>query len=345
MVKRQVRAFTRVCGARIAHAFQRVSLQNWLLLVVSAAVLVVLGAWLVGWGLRVRYDFTVLLQGPTEATQKQFNASLEITKAIVGGLGTLATIVGGIILYLNFRVANKNTVLTESRLVTERFSKAVDQLGSDKLEVRLGGIYALERIAQDSARDHWTIMEVLTAFVREQSPVAANTRSQVKRSFVEEALQPEVPKDEPASVTQDVQAALTVIGRREVKNDPEGKFLDLSRSHLSGANLRGAILNGAILRGAKLRDAYLYNADLESADLRGANFSSAILWGAKLRDAYLKGANLSSTYLTSVQGMTEEQLNSANLCQTTLPDGTISDRDCEALGITPPTPRPNSNPP
>jgi hypothetical protein len=53
--------------------------------------------------------------------------------------------------------------------VTERYAKAIEQLGSDKLEVRIGGIYALERIARDSARDHPTVMEVLAAFVREHS--------------------------------------------------------------------------------------------------------------------------------------------------------------------------------
>ncbi|WP_062294251.1 hypothetical protein [Nostoc piscinale] len=36
--------------------------------------------------------------------------------------------------------------------------------------MRLGAIYTLERIAKDSAKDHWTIMEVLTAFVRENAP-------------------------------------------------------------------------------------------------------------------------------------------------------------------------------
>ena len=40
---------------------------------------------------------------------------------------------------------------------------------SDNLDVRIGGIYALERIARDSARDHSTIMEVLAAFIREHS--------------------------------------------------------------------------------------------------------------------------------------------------------------------------------
>jgi hypothetical protein len=55
---------------------------------------------------------------------------------------------------LNFSLARQGQV-------TDRYTKAIEQLGSDKLEVRIGGIYALERIAHDSPRDHPTIMEVL----------------------------------------------------------------------------------------------------------------------------------------------------------------------------------------
>jgi hypothetical protein len=55
------------------------------------------------------------------------------------------------------------------RRITESFSKAVEQLGSDKLEVRLGGIYSLERISKESPDDYWTVMENLTGFVRECS--------------------------------------------------------------------------------------------------------------------------------------------------------------------------------
>ncbi len=55
--------------------------------------------------------------------------------------------------------------------ITDRFTRAVDQLGKkDQIEIRLGGIYALERIARDSQKDHWTVMEVLTAYVRTRSP-------------------------------------------------------------------------------------------------------------------------------------------------------------------------------
>ena len=61
--------------------------------------------------------------------------------------------------------------------ITDRYTKAIEQLGKldgDKpnIEIRLGAIYALERIARDSPRDHWTIMEVLTAYVRQNSPAA-----------------------------------------------------------------------------------------------------------------------------------------------------------------------------
>ena len=68
-----------------------------------------------------------------------------------------------------FTVSRRTLELTEQGQVTDRYTKAIEQLGSDKLDVRIGGIYALERVARDSSRDHDTVMEVLTAFVREHS--------------------------------------------------------------------------------------------------------------------------------------------------------------------------------
>jgi hypothetical protein len=53
----------------------------------------------------------------------------------------------------------------------EMFNRAVDQLGSEKLEVRLGAIYTLKRISRDPEyADYRTpILETLTAYVRERS--------------------------------------------------------------------------------------------------------------------------------------------------------------------------------
>src|SRR5271166_6764630 len=69
----------------------------------------------------------------------------------------------------NFALSRRTFELTEQRNATGRYATAIGQLGSDKLDVRIGGIYALERIARDSAKDHPTVMEVLTAFIREHS--------------------------------------------------------------------------------------------------------------------------------------------------------------------------------
>ena len=89
----------------------------------------------------------------------------------------------------------KNVGVAEEGQVTERFTRAIEQLGNDKMAIRLGGIYALERIAKDSEKDHGPVMEVLTAYVRENAP---------------RQNPPKVP-DRPAT---DIQAILTVIGRR-----------------------------------------------------------------------------------------------------------------------------------
>jgi hypothetical protein len=65
--------------------------------------------------------------------------------------------------------------------VTARYTKAIEQLGSDRLDVRIGGIYALERIAHDSPRDHPAMLEVLAAFIREQRSRAMATRKSPAR--------------------------------------------------------------------------------------------------------------------------------------------------------------------
>lgn len=84
---------------------------------------------------------------------------------LIAGLVGLAALGGLVLTARTYR-------LTQQGQITDRYTKAIEQLGAEKLEVRLGGIYALERIAVDSKRDHPTIVEVLSAFVRERAPYA-----------------------------------------------------------------------------------------------------------------------------------------------------------------------------
>jgi uncharacterized protein YjbI with pentapeptide repeats len=183
--------------------------------------------------------------------------------------------------------------------LTDRYTRAITQLASDKLTERLGGIYALEHLMAESPRDHNTVVEVLAAFVRD-SALATNTE-----------LPPLDQEDPGPRPTTDVQAALTVLARRPVR--PEPNRLNLSRTDLRGADLLQARLPRADLRGTQLQGADLGNAQLPRADLRGAHLAGAGLRRAQLTAADLRGAHLQGAKLA------EAQLAGANLVEAQLP--------------------------
>jgi hypothetical protein len=239
----------------------------------------------------------------------------------------------------NFTLSYQTFRLTEQGQVTERYTKAIEQLGSDKLDVRIGGIYALERIARDSPQDHPTVMEVLTAFIREHS--------REQWPVPERGSKPAPPQK---ATRPDVQAALTVVGRRDAKRDVRPVDLsradlsradlyraDLSRADLSRADLTGADLiyaeltaanlSNAILMGAKLTQANLTAANLTGADLTDANVAAANLTGADLTDANLTEANLTDTLLIG------SDLSSANLSGANLTDAALFDANLTGANL------------
>jgi len=234
---------------------------------------------------------------------------------------TLAFFLGSAALLAGFYVVlDKMQDTLEGRLA-EHMALAVDQLGKDNLELRLGGIYTLERLARHSENESGPVMEILAAFVRERA------------SWKEDRAQ----QDLPLKLAPDIQAALTVIGRRKhVYKDGETQRLDLRKTDLrradlsgahlegailSGAHLEGAILNGAylmeaILREARLEHASLIGARLEKAYLSGARLDGAVLREARLTEAFasgarLDGADLLGADLTDVFGLTWEQIKTA----------------------------------
>ena len=79
---------------------------------------------------------------------------------------TLAQILTGGGLLVGLYLGWRRVRAAEEGQITERFTKAIEQLGQEgegKMAIWLGGIYALERIAKDSEKDHGPIMEILTA--------------------------------------------------------------------------------------------------------------------------------------------------------------------------------------
>jgi uncharacterized protein YjbI with pentapeptide repeats len=244
---------------------------------------------------------------------------------IAAAIGVGGTVIVGLAgFWANVRSTNKLAGLTEQGQLTDRYSKAIEQLGSDKLDVRIGGIYALERIARDSPRDHPTIMEVLAAFIREHS----------REQWPPAEPGAESPERSPRS---DVQAALTVMGRRDAPRDT--RPIDLSDADLAGAKLpRHAGLAKAKFMRAVLIGVDLTEQDLSGADLAGADLTKAKLIGAKLSPADLTkaeradakhtdarpiAANLTGADLTGAD-LTEADLTDADLTKAKLIDANLT---------------------
>ncbi|MDQ3816188.1 MAG: pentapeptide repeat-containing protein [Acidobacteriota bacterium] len=285
---------------------------------------------------------------------------LQLLAQIVGGL---ALIFGLFFTWWNLQVtqktaadslgnAQKNLTLAQEGQITERFTRAVDQLGSEKMEIRLGGIYALERIARDSDKDYETILEILTAFVREHTPRKEDDKS--------------TNDVEPRT---DIQAILTVLGRRPKPwtiemgisrmlnlNETDLRGINLSDAHFEGtfffrANLKGSMLGGhfrssvfnqAVVDGSNLNGdfqsvnfnnaslrqvwfnsdathASFSSADLQEAILSRSNFQKAVFDNAHLEKAYMEGADLREAILIGAfldgARLTGARLEGANLSE------------------------------
>ena len=196
-------------------------------------------------------------------------------KTVLWFLGGAALLTG---LYLTL---DKLKGTLEAQLA-DRLTQAVDQLRDHNPEVRLGGIYALERLARTSESEYWPIMEILTTFVRERTSVTKN--------------QPL--KEPPLRLAPDIQATLDVIARRRhTYRDGESQRLDLRGTDLRRANLAGAKLAGAILSEVRFEEANLAGIGLEESILRAAHFENSNLADAKMQGAFLLNTSLNGARL------------------------------------------------
>jgi uncharacterized protein YjbI with pentapeptide repeats len=264
---------------------------------------------------------------------KQLDEVNGLRSTLAAVLAGLAVAAGAIVGALNFReTSRQNRAVVELQRrgqVTERFTRAIEQLGDDKITIRIGAVYALEQIARDSAELHWPIMEVLTAYLREH----ARPRQSISAPGTDESEA----QDTGQSLAGDIQAIATVIGRRQYKQDPDGRHLhlaqvqlpgvdmpranleraDLTMANLDGAWLRGAQLRAARLSGARLNGAHLDHACLEGADLAEAQLTRASLSGARMTSTDLHGAQLTEADISRAQlekaHLRETQMQGADL--------------------------------
>ena len=204
--------------------------------------------------------------------------------------GSLIQALVGVFFFSTAYFTWRHVQTIEDEQVIERFGKSVEQLGHDSPEVRLAGIYGLERVARDSDKDYWTIMELFASLIQSKSPLQAS-QPDLELEVHEPDAFPE-PLQQPSALPNDVQAVLKVIGRRDANRDPDGKRIDLERTNLSRTTFKGFCFRGVSFRQADLRRSNLREADLREADLREANLNGASLGLSNGRDAVLTAATL-----------------------------------------------------
>lgn len=251
-------------------------------------------------------------------------------------------VAGGILLFGGFYLTWSEIKVREEGQVTDRFASAVRQLSHKDTEVRVGGVYALEQLAEDSPEDRWTIVKTLAAFVRNNAP----TEPQEPRD-APLGLGPQPPPGDSLAVQEDIQAAVAALSRIPHRQNSSGQKVNLSNTDLSGIEIVGGDLSNIVLRGADLSHSKLIGVNLQGANLNYvlmqssnlypenpnlysigedttvnlsnasltgadivANLQNVNLSGATLRRADLEGSNLSGADLS------EANLRSAKLVQT-----------------------------
>ena len=224
--------------------------------------------------------------------------------------------------------------IAEQGQVTDRFIKAIEQLGSVKLDVRVGGIYALDRVARDSRRKisygddspgrirpralTRTVAAAARARDRPHTPTYNAPGRPSRRQY-------HLP---PGRSTLLVRSLRRRASRREASraklhgaNFENGANLD--RANLIGADLSDARLNSASLRGTLLDYADLSGASLVGADFNGTDLGKVHLRGAGLAFAHFNDADLSKADLNEVD-LSEADLSGAKWPEdATLPPGWV----------------------
>ncbi|MFF1682137.1 pentapeptide repeat-containing protein [Streptomyces sp. NPDC058256] len=233
-------------------------------------------------------------QARIELQQAQSRLTNDARSAMLQSCVGLLVVIGAAATWRQVHVSRESQI-------TERFTRAVDQIGSRDINVRIGGIYALERIAKNSHADRDPIQFLLGAFVRGKLTWLVGTADGPEH--------PTTSVDERLPVMNvrapDVQAAMWVLERRP--RTPDDPKLYLSRVDLRGISLRGARLSRTLFRHSNLARAALAGAQLDRCDftdadlrrslldgasLKGTNLSRAHLHGASLRRADVRGADL-----------------------------------------------------
>ena len=189
--------------------------------------------------------------------------------------------------------AARNFALAQRGQVSERFSRAVEQLGamdeSDKPDpaVRTGALFALMRIGIDSPDHTQPALLVVATYVRKFKKPPKLQPNGCDADFNFTQAQPDI-----------ANALRFVLYRIAAKLNNKAEFLGLRGANLNGLALDGLNLSGFDLTRIKFGHASLRRANFRGANLGQANFEHACLIGADFNDASVVGARFTGATFT-----------------------------------------------
>ena len=193
--------------------------------------------------------------------------------------------------YRRAEAMQKQVLATENRLVQERFRDAVQHLGDESESVRLGGAYALFRLALEEDAFRKQIAEMLCAHI-----LSVTGAKEYRGDFAKK----------PSMEIQSLMRLLFSVGRDAQTENSRKAFwkdlrADLSGGYFHGLKLRNAGFQNASLIGAKFQGAALEGAEFQCAELFGAGFHGASLSGAQFQRAFLDGAQFQCASLVGAE--------------------------------------------
>ncbi len=215
--------------------------------------------------------------------------------ALVGLLTALGGLIATPLALIKLHTTERQTKTAEDGLITDRLNAAVANLGAvladggpnmpePNMPVRIGGLYALERLARDQPPLHVQIMEILCTYIRHNAPAGGAVESDSKK------------KSYPLTQRIDIQTAIDILGHRSPAQ------IEIERAQKGPGNdghYRGYFLD-------------LHKTNLQKIMFKYINLEHAKLYGAALDMADLSGAT----------GLTQDQINTASSNSSTkLPDG------------------------
>ena len=277
-------------GAR--PAWKPISFWPWTLAAAAAVVII---------AFTVTVWLLAIASGAKSGTDRA-NARLDAVRTgLAAGAGAGAA-VGLILAFRRQHHQEIATVLTDldatERRITELYAKAVEQLGNDKAPVRLGGLYALERLAQDNPAHRQTIVDVICAYLR--MPFSADPAPASKGGLEatenpgERSTQPKTTADGNSDTWQQERQVRLTAQRILAEHLRDERNPDQRSASLPGLRFWPGIsldLTGATLIGLDFHRVIAANARFDGATFAdGVQFYEAVFDGYTVfRDAAFDG--------------------------------------------------------